>query len=128
MRYSLPEERDYFSTLMTSHSSPKAGPPLSSSIRFESNFESGNLYAAYRVDDSEYNLVLSNDVNTKGYTQWFFFSVEGARGPTVLNILNMSKSTSLFQKGMRPLVYAGEGWKRDGCNVLYYQNNIIRDE
>lgn len=36
---------------------------------FESRFESGNLALALKVSDSEYNLVLSNDINTKGHTQ-----------------------------------------------------------
>ena len=35
---------------------------------FESRFESGNLAMAIKVSDAEYNLVLSNDINTKGHT------------------------------------------------------------
>ena len=42
---------------------------------FESRFESGNLAAALKVDDSDYYLALQNDVNTLGNTQWFFFRV-----------------------------------------------------
>ena len=40
---------------------------------FESRFESGNLLAAIKVSDQEYDLVLQNDINTHGHTQWFFF-------------------------------------------------------
>jgi len=40
---------------------------------FESRFESGNLFSALKVSDNEYNMLLSNDVNTSGHTQWFFF-------------------------------------------------------
>lgn len=36
---------------------------------FESRFESGNLAMAFKLSDNEYNLVLSNDINTKGHTQ-----------------------------------------------------------
>jgi hypothetical protein len=36
---------------------------------FESRFESGNLSMATKVSDNEYNLLLQNDINTKGYTQ-----------------------------------------------------------
>ena len=43
------------------------------------------------------------------------------------------KPTSLFSAGMRPAVfssyentYMGEGWKRDGLDVSYSKNNIIR--
>ena len=31
---------------------------------FESRFESGNLYLAQKVSEAEYNLLMSNDVNT----------------------------------------------------------------
>lgn len=27
----------------------------------------------------EYHLVMQNDTNTKGYNQWFYFSVEGMK-------------------------------------------------
>ena len=35
---------------------------------FESWFESGNLFSALKLSDNEYNLLLSNDVNTSGHT------------------------------------------------------------
>jgi cytosolic carboxypeptidase protein 2/3 len=35
---------------------------------FESRFESGNLAMAFKLNENEYNLVLSNDINTKGHT------------------------------------------------------------
>ncbi len=35
---------------------------------FESRFESGNLLAAMKVSDAEYDLVLQNDINTNGHT------------------------------------------------------------
>lgn len=41
---------------------------------FDSRFECGNLLYAYRVNENEYDLVLQNDTNTKGYNQWFYFS------------------------------------------------------
>lgn len=37
-------------------------------LLFESRFESGNLYLAQKVSDSEYNLLMQNDVNTNGHT------------------------------------------------------------
>ena len=42
---------------------------------FESRFESGNLLGAVKVSEEEYDLVLQNDINTNGHTQWFFFRV-----------------------------------------------------
>jgi cytosolic carboxypeptidase protein 2/3 len=35
---------------------------------FESRFESGNLAAALKVSDTDYHLLLQNDVNTSGHT------------------------------------------------------------
>lgn len=35
---------------------------------FESRFESGNLLAAIKLADTEYDLVLQNDINTNGHT------------------------------------------------------------
>ena len=37
-------------------------------LLFESRFESGNLYLAQKVSDMEYNLLMSNDINTSGHT------------------------------------------------------------
>ena len=42
---------------------------------FESRFETGNLLAAMKISNGEYDLVLQNDINTNGHTQWFFFRV-----------------------------------------------------
>jgi len=46
------------------------------------------------------------------------------------NFLNMEKSDSLYNHGMKPLVYSskramnsGTGWHRTGQNIWYYQNN-----
>jgi hypothetical protein len=48
-------------------------------LQFESRFESGNLYLAQKVSDTEYNLLMQNDVNTQGHTQWFFFRVQNTK-------------------------------------------------
>lgn len=53
----------------------KLTSPSDPTLIFESRFESGNLFSALKVSDEEYNLLLSNDVNTSGHTQWFFFRV-----------------------------------------------------
>jgi len=38
------------------------------SLEFDSIFESGNLALAIKVSENEYDLILQNDVNTKGHT------------------------------------------------------------
>ena len=46
---------------------------------FESRFETGNLEKAVKIQPNEYNLLLQNDINSKGHTQWFFFRVQNTR-------------------------------------------------
>lgn len=48
-------------------------------LLIESRFESGNLYLAQKVSDSEYNCMMQNDINTSGHTQWFYFRVMNTR-------------------------------------------------
>lgn len=75
---------------------------------FESRFESGNLYSVMKVTENEYHLCLQNDVNTVGNTQWFFFRVQNTRKDfeVKFNMLNLAKPDSLFNHGMKPLVYS----------------------
>lgn len=106
-------------------------------LEFESRFESGNLRRAVKISgsDNEYDLVLSPDMNTYGHTQWFFFRVRGmAEGQHYkFNIVNLEKSDSLYNMGLRPLMFSerthamqGMGWFRCGHNIAYFQNGIRR--
>jgi cytosolic carboxypeptidase protein 2/3 len=106
-------------------------------LEFESRFESGNLRRAVKVSgtDNEYDLVLSPDMNTYGHTQWFFFRVRGmAEGQHYkFNIVNLEKSDSLYNMGLRPLMFSertfamqGVGWFRCGHNIAYFSNGIRR--
>lgn len=60
------------------------------------------------MSDQEYNLLMSNDINTQGHTQWFFFQVKNTRAKQKVrfNILNYSKPDSLFNYGMKVSVYS----------------------
>ena len=104
-----------------------SAPPL----KFESRFECGNLNRVYRTGNYEYNLLVSNDINTKHCTQWYFFSVLGmVKGQKYcFNIVNFDKTGSQYNHGMQPCVYSEllaetnhQGWFRRGSNVCYYQN------
>ena len=67
---------------------------------FESRFESGNLAMALKVSDTEYNLLLQNDINSRGHTQWFYFKVSNTSAvPVKFNILNLGKKDSLYNYG-----------------------------
>lgn len=72
-------------------------------------------------------------MNTVGHTQWFFFRVQNTRKDLEVkfNMLNFSKPDSLFNKGMKPLIYSETkveeedvGWFRDGYNIGYFCNGI----
>ena len=101
-------------------------------LRFNSKFESGNLKKAIKLNDSEYNLFLDYDTETLGYTQWFYFSIKNQKITSSIrfNIMNFVKCDSLYNKGMKPLVYSlkqsSKGWTRDCSAVAYYKNGIQR--
>ncbi|XP_055913111.1 cytosolic carboxypeptidase Nna1 isoform X2 [Eupeodes corollae] len=99
---------------------------------FESRFESGNLAKAVKITDTYYELYLRPDLYTSRSKQWFYFRV----GRTKKNlsyrfsIVNLVKSDSLYNEGMRPLMYSttnarviGQGWRRCGENICYYRND-----
>jgi cytosolic carboxypeptidase protein 2/3 len=105
-------------------------------LMFESRFESGNLYLAQKVNDSEYNLMMQHDINTQGHTQWFFFRVMNTKAghKVKFNILNYSKPDSLFNYGMKVSMYSEQaytknkvGWHKGGDDISYYQNGIRKD-
>ena len=80
--------------------------------------------------EHEYDLELSHDSNTVGHTQWFYFAVMGADPSATykFNVVNLEKSGSLYNDGMRPLLYSEQralaeniGWHRTGQNIGYYK-------
>lgn len=71
------EKRDFKSMKTKSMGGPGGGAPTQfykpkgpddKTLIFESRFESGNLLAAIKISDYEYDLVLQNDINTNGHT------------------------------------------------------------
>ncbi|XP_052234973.1 uncharacterized protein LOC127847242 isoform X4 [Dreissena polymorpha] len=100
-------------------------------LLFESRFESGNLRQARRVGQFEYELVLKTDLYTNRHTQWYYFRVQNAvPGITYrFRIVNLLKRDSLYNYGMRPLLYSemdaknkGVGWIRTGHHISYSRN------
>ncbi|XP_076456524.1 uncharacterized protein LOC143290869 isoform X2 [Babylonia areolata] len=101
------------------------------SLLFESRFESGNLRQARRIGMFEYELVLKTDLYTNRHTQWFFFLVRNVQpGVTYkFKIVNLLKTDSLYNYGMRPLMYSEKdaaskelGWVRTGHHISYTKN------
>ncbi|XP_059192421.1 cytosolic carboxypeptidase 1 isoform X2 [Centropristis striata] len=105
------------------------------SLKFNSQFESGNLRKAVQVRKYEYDLVLNSDINSNHYHQWFYFEVSGMRVGTTyrFNIINSEKSNSQFNYGMQVLMYSVQEaisgrprWVRTGTDICYYKNHFAR--
>ncbi|XP_040897727.1 cytosolic carboxypeptidase 1 isoform X1 [Toxotes jaculatrix] len=105
------------------------------SLKFNSQFESGNLRKAVQVRKYEYDLVLNSDINSNHYHQWFYFEVSGMRvaTPYRFNIINCEKSNSQFNYGMQVLMYSVQEaisgrprWVRTGADICYYKNHFAR--
>uniref|UniRef100_A0A3B3CUW8 Cytosolic carboxypeptidase N-terminal domain-containing protein n=1 Tax=Oryzias melastigma TaxID=30732 RepID=A0A3B3CUW8_ORYME len=113
--------------------------PSNFTLEFESRFESGNLLksrshhpVSFPVRGlHDYQLTLRPDLYTTKHTQWFYFRVRKMRARVTyrFTIINLMKSSSLYCHGMKPLLYSekaakerGEGWRRAGANIQYYQN------
>uniref|UniRef100_A0A3P8QCY4 Cytosolic carboxypeptidase 1 n=1 Tax=Astatotilapia calliptera TaxID=8154 RepID=A0A3P8QCY4_ASTCA len=105
------------------------------SLKFNSQFESGNLRKAIQVRKYEYDLVLNSDINSNHYHQWFYLEVSGMRVGTTyrFNIINCEKSNSQFNYGMQVLMYSVQEaisgrprWVRTGTDICYYKNHFAR--
>jgi hypothetical protein len=83
--------------------------PSDSTLIFESRFESGNLAKVVQISEFEYDLELKQDHGaTVMLTQWFYFRVTNTRKNQSykFNIVNLIKPDSLYNQGMKPLVYS----------------------
>ncbi|CAF0708203.1 unnamed protein product [Brachionus calyciflorus] len=104
---------------------------MCNTLLFESRFESGNLMKAVKINEYEYELTLRYDLYTSKHTQWFYFQIKNAK-PNVeyrFTIANFMKSDSLYNMGMKPLMYSeldaknkNIGWRRWGTSIRYYKN------
>ncbi|KAL0884039.1 hypothetical protein ABMA27_016069 [Loxostege sticticalis] len=106
-------------------------------LRFESRFESGNLAKAIRITSAYYELHLRTDLYTNRHMQWFYFRVTNTKKQMMyrFSIVNLSKAESLYNEGMRPLLYSTKdaqlhsiGWRRCGDNIAYYKNDSTSEE
>ncbi|XP_056382539.1 cytosolic carboxypeptidase 2 isoform X3 [Hyla sarda] len=101
-------------------------------LQFESRFESGNLQKVVNIGAHEYELTLRTDLYTSKHTQWFYFQVKNTRRgiPYRFTITNLMKRSSLYNTGLKPLMYSehdaalrGEGWRREGGDIKYYRSS-----
>ncbi len=47
---------------------------------------------------------MQNDTNTRGYNQWFYFSVKSSKSQKIkINIVNFIKKKLMLKDGIRPV-------------------------
>ncbi|KAM3722007.1 Cytosolic carboxypeptidase [Dirofilaria immitis] len=107
-------------------------------LLFESRFEGGNLRRAIQVNKWYYQLILSPDINElRPHFQWFFFEVSNNETGVdyVFEIINCFKKTSMFNRGMQPVLFSvtdacrgNPKWVRVGSAVCYCRNTFIRND
>ena len=67
-----------------------------------------------------YDLYMHNDVNTTQHTQWFYFGVTNMKaGSTVTFYEELPKPDSMFNEGMRPLLYSAE--EQQGLGASWHE-------
>ena len=103
-------------------------------LLFTSNFESGNLRYAIRLNSHEYDLILRPETDCIRTYHWFFFRVElndsedcekfRENKVVKFNIINLYKKTVLFSEKIRILSYYNDAWSRDTFNIHYFNNGI----
>ena len=103
-------------------------------ILFSSQFESGNLRYAIKLNSNEYDLILRPETDCMRTYHWFFFRVNINEFTTSdklkenkiikFNIINFYKKTVLFSEKIRILCYYNNAWSRDTFNINYFINGI----
>ena len=97
-------------------------------LRFESRFESGNLQAAYHIEQDSYRLELERDANRSGSCQWFYFAISNTRKETVYTfyISGFHKARDVLNQGSKIFMHSqkvaantGNSWTRAGYNFAY---------
>lgn len=75
-------------------------------------------------------MLLHNDVNTCGYTNWFYFSVKCSNpGTYKFAIMNYGKAGWPYNNGIGICTYntkdKGKGWRRSGKNIQCQANSKL---
>ncbi|CAH1774105.1 unnamed protein product, partial [Owenia fusiformis] len=93
---------------------------------FDACFESGNLGRVDYITEFEYDLFIRPDTCNPRFRVWFNFTVENVKHDqrVIFNIVNFSKTKSLYREGMSPMVKSSSRpkWVRvPAKNVYYYR-------
>nr|CAH8873658.1 unnamed protein product [Trichobilharzia regenti] len=91
---------------------------------FDACFESGNLGRVAYVSDYEYDLFIRPDTCNTRFRVWFNFTVENTKYQqrVIFNVVNFSKTKSLYREGMSPLVKSSSrpSWSRIPQKCVFY--------
>ena len=103
-------------------------------LLFSSDFESGNLRYAIKLNSNEYDLILRPETESIRTYHWFFFRVKinkltnsdklNQNKIVKFNIINLYKKTVLFSEKTKILSYYNNAWSRDTFNIHYFINGM----
>nr|XP_013806693.1 PREDICTED: cytosolic carboxypeptidase 6 [Apteryx mantelli mantelli] len=102
------------------------GQPKKGHLTFDACFESGNLGRVDHITEFEYDLFIRPDTCNPRFRVWFNFTVENVKESqrVIFNVVNFSKTKSLYRDGMAPMVKSTSRpkWQRiPSKNVYYYR-------
>ncbi|KAK7492935.1 hypothetical protein BaRGS_00015882 [Batillaria attramentaria] len=101
-----------------------SGKPRKGHLIFDACFESGNLGRVDYITEYEYDLFIRPDTCNPRFRVWFNFTVENVKADqrVIFNIVNFSKTKSLYRDGMTPLVKSTSRpkWVRIPTKYVYY--------
>ncbi|XP_014670115.1 PREDICTED: cytosolic carboxypeptidase 6-like [Priapulus caudatus] len=100
------------------------GSPEQGHLVFNASFESGNLGRVDAISEHEFDLFIRPDTCNVRYRVWLYFSVSNTRvnQRVIFNVVNFSKTKSLFREGMTPMVKSTSRpkWQKLPVKQCYY--------